>query len=127
MIKKFYILLIIFILGSFAKPSMTYACGMSAAKTEKSCCKKKNAELNKKNDCCKNDKTSSHKNDDGCSGKCKNPSCKCPLVHFSYILTFFTEVKTKPFFAESERSKFYDKKTYISSGFYSIWTPPNIG
>jgi hypothetical protein len=26
-----------------------------------------------------------------------------------------------------KKLKFYDKKAYLSDGFYSIWTPPNIG
>jgi hypothetical protein len=33
----------------------------------------------------------------------------------------------KPSFAISKKLKFYDKKAYLSDGFYSIWTPPNIG
>lgn len=124
MTNKFHILLIILTIGFFATPTLTYACGTNTNNTEKSCCKKDKSNKTEKKDCCKNHKS---KNDGDCGGNCKHPSCSCPVVHYAFNLPFSTELKTKPFFAESKKLKFYDKETYLSSGFYSIWTPPNIG
>jgi len=113
MAKKFHILLITLILSFFATPTLTYACGTKTNKTEKSCCK--------------NHKTKNDKNDDGCVEKCKHPSCSCPVVNFAFNLPSSTELKTKTRFTKSKKVKSYYNETYLSSGFYSIWTPPNIG
>lgn len=127
MTKKFHILLIILTLGFFATPTLTYACGTKTDKTEKSCCEKDKSDKINKKDCCKNHKSKNSKNDDGCGGKCKNKYCNCPVVHYAFNLPFSTEIKTKTCFAESKKAKSYYNETYLSSGFYSIWTPPNIG
>lgn len=127
MTKKIHILLIILTIGFFATPMLTYACGTNSNKTEKSCCKNDNTDNIEKKDCCKNHHSKNNKNDDGCGGKCKHPSCSCPTVHFVFNLPFFIEISLKKDFTESKKNKFYDKEIYLSDGFYSIWTPPNIG
>jgi len=127
MTKKFHILLIILTLGFFATPTLTYACGTKSTKTEKSCCKKSETEKNSKKDCCKNHKSKSDKDKNSCNGKCNNSNCSCPTDHCAFALPFWTETKVKTYFAESKKIKNYYNENYLSDGFRSIWTPPNIG
>ena len=124
MTKKFHILLIILTLGLFATPTLTYACETKSTKTETSSCKKDKSDKTEKKDCCKNHQSKNSKNEDGCGGKCKHLSCSCPVAHYAFNLPFSTELKTKTCFTESKKVKSYYNETYLSSGFYSIWTPP---
>ena len=124
MTKKFHILLIILTLGFFATPTLTYACGSKSTKTEKSCCKQ--GKSNKK-DCCKKSNSKSDKDNNGCDGKCNNSNCSCPTTHFAFSMPFWTELRAKTYFAESKKTKNYYNENYLSDGFVSIWTPPNIG
>ena len=110
-------------LGFFLTPTLTYACGKPAEKTEKACCKKETSQTEKK-DCCKSH-SQNDKNDDGCGGKCKNPSCHCPTALLTIALPFVTEMKYHNIFLEKVTIAY--TKTYVSSGFHSIWLPPKIG
>ena len=110
-------------LGFFLTPTLTYACGKPAEKTEKACCKKETSQTEKK-DCCKSH-SQNDKNDDGCGGKCKNPSCHCPTAPLTIALPFVTEMKYHNIFLEKVTIAYTE--TYISSGFRSIWLPPKIG
>ena len=127
MIKKFHILLIILTLGIFATPTLTYACGKKSTKTEKSCCKKSKTEKSNKKECCKKSNSKSDNENNGCDGKCNNSNCSCPTVHFAFALPFDAELKAKTNFTESKKTKLYYNENYLSDGFTSIWTPPNIG
>lgn len=111
-------------LGFFLTPTLTYACGKSAEKTEKSCCKNETSKSDKK-DCYKSH-SQKDKNDDGCGGKCKNPSCHCPTVCFGCTLPFTSEPKYNVLVV-SKKQFFPYSDPYISSGFHSIWLPPKIG
>ena len=93
-------------LGFFLTPTLTYACGKSAEKTEKSCCKNETSKSDKK-DCY------------------KNPSCHCPTAPLTIALPFVTEMKYHNIFLEKVTIAYTE--TYISSGFRSIWLPPKIG
>ncbi len=126
MTKKFYILLIILTLGIILTPSHTYACGTKSAKTEKSCCKKQKTEKTEKKKCCSKDTPNNEKDQNGCDGKCGHSSCSCPTNCFSLAIPFFVELNTNNFGFDTQKQKFYDLETYLSSGFLSIWTPPNI-
>jgi len=106
---------------------VSYACGTKSGKTEKSCCEKNKSDKTDKKDCCKNRHSKNNNNNDGCEGKCKDASCSCPTVHFAFNLPCPTEISLKKRFAESKKIKFYDNDPCLSDGFYSIWTPPNIG
>jgi hypothetical protein len=127
MTKKFHILLLILTLGFFATPTLTYACGTETTKTEKSCCKKSKTEKNSKKDCCKKSNSKSDKENNDCDGKCKNSNCCCPTTHFAFALPFYVEIKGKTYFTEGKKTKLYYNENYLSDGFTSIWTPPNIG
>lgn len=122
MTRQISILLIV-MLGFFLTPTLTYACGKSVEKTEKSCCKKETSKSDKK-DCCKNH-SQKDKNDDDCDGKCKNSSCHCPTAPLAIVLPFVTEMKYYNIFLEKVTIAYTE--TYISSGFRSIWLPPKIG
>ena len=126
MSRLFYIVLIS-VFGFFLIPSQSYACGTKTTKTEKSCCKKSKNEENSKKDCCKKNNSKSDKEDKGCDGRCNNSNCSCPTVHFAFALTFYAEIKAKTYFTESKKTKLYYNENYLSDGFTSIWTPPNIG
>ncbi|PDS23663.1 hypothetical protein [Flavobacterium branchiophilum] len=127
MTKKFHILLIILTLGFFATPTLTYACGTKIAKTEKSCCKKEKNNKDNKKECCKKNKSNNNKEDKGCNGKCNSSNCSCPTVHFAFALPFYAEIKAKTYYTENQKTKLYYNENYLSDGFTSIWTPPNIG
>lgn len=127
MTKKFHILLIILTIGFFATPMLTYACGTKSVKTEKSCCKKSKTEKNSKKDCCNKNKSKNDKENKGCDGKCNNSNCSCPTAYSTIALPFWTELRVKTYFAETKKIKNYYNVNYLSDGFKSIWTPPNIG
>ena len=126
MSRLFYIVLIS-VFGFFATPTLSYACGTKNTNTEKSCCKKSKTEKNSKKDCCKKNNSKSDKEDKGCDGRCNNSNCSCSTVHFAFALPFYAEIKAKTYFTESKKTKLYYNENYLSDGFVSIWTPPNIG
>ena len=117
MIKKLYILLF-FVLGFSIMPNIVSACG---SETEETCCKKENT-----SDCCKKDNSDSNEEDD-CGGNCGDKSCYCPTIHFNFITSIFQININKIFAFFEEKQQLTPTETYISSGFYSIWSPPNIG
>lgn len=127
MIKKFHILLIIFITGLLSTPNQTYACATKLTKTAQSCCKKEIAhKVNKKN-FCKNHKAKNDQSNNDCGGKCDNSNCSCPTLSFALQLPFGNEVKIRTNFVIGKKNKLYHNETYLSDGFISIWSPPNIG
>lgn len=106
----------------FFLPTSTYACG---TKTEKACCKKEKTSKTEKKDCC-NGKHSKDK-DNSCGGKCGHSNCTSSTsMNFSLISTFEIDFTSTNFYFSSEKQKFYISKTFISSGFSSIWLIPKI-
>lgn len=126
MTQKFHILFLVLMVGFFATPLFTYACGTKTTKTEKSCCNKQKASKAEKKDCCNQADTKNHEDSNGCNGKCKNPSCSCPTVCFYCTIPAHVEANTKNYFADCERLKFHLNENNTSSGFLSIWLPPKI-
>jgi len=105
-------------LGFALAPSKALACG---TKAEKSCCQKDNSSKNPNtNNCCKKDLGD-------CGGKCGNESCHCPISHVSFIVPSFQDPTNYSYLVSSKKQKFSFIETNSSSGFYSIWAPPNIG
>lgn len=109
-------------LGLFLLPASTYACG---TKSEKSCCKKEASSKTEKKDCCNNKSTKDK--DKNCDGKCGHSNCTSSTVNFSIISYFEIEFNNNNFVFSFEKAKFHHSKTFISSGFYSIWLIPKIG
>jgi hypothetical protein len=120
--KRLHILIIILTLGFFFLPTSTYACG---TKSEKSCCKKEISSKTEKKDCCNNKQSKSK--DNSCGGKCGHSNCTTSTVNFSVISFFEIDFKNNNFDFSNEKQKFYHSKTFVSSGFYSIWLIPKIG
>ena len=122
MIKRLHILILILTLGYFLLPTLSYAC---STKTEKSCCNTETTYKIEKKDCC-NDKNSKDK-DNGCEGKCGHPNCTSSTsINFSLISTFDIDFNFFNLNFSSEKQKFYNSKTFISSGFFSVWLIPKI-
>lgn len=119
--KRLHILIIVLTLGFFFLPTSTYACG---TKSEKSCCKKEIANKTEKKDCC-NNKDSKDK-DNSCKGKCGHSNCTTSTVNCSIISFFEIDYENNNFDFSNEKPKFYHFKTFISSGFTSVWHPPKI-
>ena len=105
----------------FFMPSSSYACG---SKTEKSCCKKELSSKTEKKDCC-NYKDSKGKNK-SCDGKCGHSNCTTTSVAVSIIATNEIFFKNNSLAFSTQKPKFYLSETFISSGFSSIWLPPEI-
>ena len=118
--KRLHIIIIILTLGFFL-PTASYACG---TKTEKACCKKETSSKTEKKDCC-NGKHSKDK-DNSCGGKCGHSNCTTSSVHFSIISVNNIQFNNKIIAFSSEKPNFYHSKTFISSGFTSIWLIPKI-
>jgi hypothetical protein len=120
--KQLHILIIILTLGFFMLPTLSYACG---TKTEKSCYKKEKTSKTEKKDCC-NGKHSKDK-DNSCGGKCGHSNCTSSTsVNFSIFSYYEINFKNNSFNFSTEKSKFHHSKTFISSGFTSVWLPPKI-
>jgi hypothetical protein len=108
------------IFGLFLMPENAFA---FAKKETMSCCKSKPTSEKL---CCK--KTNSPEKENGCNGKCNKNSCTVNVgLTFAFLsnfhLTDFSVVWNK----SSEKTTFSYPETSISSGYYFIWSPPNIG
>jgi hypothetical protein len=112
--KRLHILIIILTLGFFLSPNLSYACG---TKTEKSCCKKETTSKTEKKDCCKNKQ--SEDKDNSCSGKCGHSNCTSSTM-------YDIEFKNDNFSFSPEKPNFHYSKSFISSGYSSVWLPPKI-
>ena len=115
MLNKHYTLL--FLLGLFLMHVASFACGST------SCCKKEQAAVSKS--CCKKEITS--KKNSGCNKKCKHPSCRCTISIFNLTLPNSPEIPINHFDFSAIQPKFFFVGANLSSGFYTIWSPPNIG
>ncbi len=122
MTKRLYILFV-FILGFAVAPSVAVACGSGS---EKCCCTSKTAQKADAKDCCKKNANQPKEKDD-CGGKCSDKSCHCPTVSYSLMSAFYFEMSHFSFHFSGEKHNFCRLEIYPSAGFYSIWTPPNIG
>lgn len=122
MTKHFYILLIV-ILGFFLTPTLTYAFGSKFEKTEKTCYTTEASQSYTK-DCCKKSHPHKDKTNDGYNGKCKDSLCHCPSINFNIVISVVPEMIFKNHFVAKQN--LFNTKSYISSGFYSIWLLPKI-
>ncbi|RTY89852.1 hypothetical protein [Flavobacterium sp. GT3R68] len=119
--NRFHIIVII-ILGIFLVPDNAVACEKKSITTEKSCCKKESTSKSEKKSCC-DKKDNSGKE---CGGKCGHSKCGCPSSIIT-VLNFYGEIHiNNSIDFISEKQKFYNSETFISSGFYSLWLIPKI-
>jgi len=121
--NKFHII-VIMLFGFLLMPSITFACENNSVKHSSQ------REISSKtcdDDCCKKDGLSKTKNHDGCGGKCKNSKCGCASSCNSSTVVFAQlNFNSNPFNFASEKLKFYNYQTSISSGFNSLWLIPKI-
>ena len=75
--------------------------------------------------CCQ--KNSTEKSNNGCEGKCGKSSCQVQTIAFGAILPATIVLNINYSLVLSSKQAFYSNKTNTSSGFYFIWSPPNIG
>jgi hypothetical protein len=115
--KIHYIILVL--IGFFLMPSSTLACGKTS---NKSCCK---TEMN--SDTCKMKCCQKKSKDKPCDGKCGKSSCQIQIISFGAVIATFSEIKNNYFLVLTSKQVFYNAETNISSGFFYIWSPPNIG
>ncbi len=87
-----------------------------------SCCSKEITLKNEKKSCC-NEKEKSKKE---CSGKCGHSNCTTSTAQVSLIAFNEIEFKANLFDFADKKPKNYHNETNISSGFYSVWSPPKI-
>jgi hypothetical protein len=114
--------LIMLTLGFFLLPMFSHACGLKA---EKACCTKEVSSKSNAKKCCKDNSTNNeHK---GCDGKCGHANCTSASV--LTLFAVFTDVvfSANVFDFSDEKQQFHDLKTFISSGFSSLWLIPKIG
>lgn len=142
MAKKLYILLIL-LFGLAITPNYTFACGSNSAKSccatkksskginKKLCCSNKVADVAKEKPCCNkinkkstDSATCKGKCGGSCGGKCGNKSCKCSVINL--VAAYFKESATNFNKISLRQQVFPPIESDLSSGFYSIWTPPNI-
>ena len=124
--KTLSFLLLIFILGFISKPVDVFACGTHSKKLEnnavKSCCSKKS-----KCCCAESSKKEENKKEKDCEGKCGKVSCRVQLTNFvpNAPISMLLMEESKAF--DIHTNNFQYQEITISTGFFSIWTPPNIG
>jgi cytoskeletal protein RodZ len=124
--KKFHIIVLLFILGMFAVPSVGYACGAKSVKTEKTCCSEKTSNKKETKSCC--DSTSADSEDNSCKGKCGHSNCtSVSSVGFSLFVYNEIEFTNNNFDFSTNESKFYLSENLLSDGFPSMWLIPKIG
>lgn len=119
--KKLHIYIIILTIGFFLLPNLNYACG---TKVEKECCKKENSSKTEKKDCC--DSKHSKNKDNNCGGKCGHSNCTTLPVTLSILSFNEIHFKNDNFVFSNKKQQFFNLKTFISSGFTSIWLIPKI-
>lgn len=120
--NKFFISVIVFF-GFLLMSNNSFACGNGSGKH--SCEKEVTSKADKEN-CC-NNKQSKDKGS-SCGGKCGHSNCtSSSSINFSIISFFEVNFINNSFDFSEEKLKFHHSKTFISSGFYSIWLIPKIG
>lgn len=131
MMKSFYVLILLLI-GTFLFPEAALACEKMPEESAEACemndAKDSEKTTSCDRDCCKKadgfEKASEQKHD--CDGSCQG-NCHQVLTHFNFALpTYVSDILRNPDFF-FRKDNFHTLKTQPTSGFYFIWTPPNIG
>jgi hypothetical protein len=121
MISKTHILLFIFLIGFFFLPIQAEACGM---KSEKKKHTTEKVQTKTTDDCCNS--STNKKGKEGCNDKCNHSNCRC--VSIISVLTFekWNENTLNCFNFSNKEESYYLHTADLSSGFYTIWSPPKI-
>lgn len=120
--KKYHFILLL-LLGIFFMPNNIYACGTCS---DKHPVKKEVSSKTDKDNCCDSNSHSKSKSHDGCGGKCGHSKCACPSAISGFTVSSEVVLKNNNFDFSSEKQKFSNAETFISSGFYFLWLIPKI-
>lgn len=124
--KTISFLLLIFMLGFIAKPFEVYACGTDSKKLEsnvnKGCCSKKS-----KYCCAESSKKEENKKEKDCEGKCSKISCRVQVNNYVPNASICMQLIKESKAFDIQTNNFQYQEITISTGFFSIWSPPNIG
>ncbi len=110
-------------MGMFFMPISSYACGGCS---EKQTSKKEIGSKPENNNCCDSGSNSKTKNHKGCGGKCGRSKCTCPSVINAFTFTSEFNLKNITINFSFDKEKYFNAKTFISKGFYSLWLIPKI-
>lgn len=119
MTKQFYIVVWI-LLGFFANPAISLACGTSSQKVEMACCSTKSSD---EMDCCTK-ALDHHDESSNCGDSCSSASCQCPTVSMTTYLFVSNEWNT--LIPTSNSNSYFYKDALTSTGFTLIWLPPKV-
>ncbi len=120
--NKFRIIVIV-LFGFLLMPSSSFACENNS--TKHSATKETSSKIDK-DDCCKSNHYSKTNDHEGCKGKCNHSKCVCIISCKTFITINELKFNSNPFNFSSEKQKFYNYETSISSGFNSLWLIPKI-
>ena len=121
--NKFFTVLIV-LFGFLLMPSNAFACENNSVKHSP---KKEVSSKKGNDDCCNKDGHSKSKQHNGCDSNCSRSKCACASsCHTSIVITEWN-INDDLFNFSSEKQKFHNFQTSISSGFYSLWLIPKIG
>lgn len=121
--NKFFTLVIL-LFGFLLMPNGAFACEKNSTKHSS---RKEISSKTCNDDCCKMESHSKNKNSNGCGGKCNHSKCACASSCNTCISITEWNINSNLFNFSSEKQKFHNLETAISSGFYSIWLIPKIG
>jgi hypothetical protein len=119
--KKNHIIVVVF-LCFFMRSLTVVACGSTSSKK---CEHKEISAKQTKNGCC--DTNPNNKQQKECNGKCGHPTCNVPSVQIAIVVLSTIQLNHKGILVSVKKEKFYDRKFNVTSGFFYIWLPPNIG
>ena len=129
--KKSFYVLILLLLGTSLFCEGAMACEKMPEESAEPC-KMDNAKDSEKattcdRDCCKeadsSEKATGQEHD--CNGSCQG-NCHQITTHFNFALPTSNSDLSSVVGFFFRKDNFYSSKTQTSSGFYFIWTPPNI-
>jgi hypothetical protein len=130
-LKKYGLhIILVFCLGLFIAPGISYACGTKTGVAQKASCSKTKAKklsgkhLTAKHACTENESTNPCGK--SCGDHCGHGPCKCTVSCTGSVMTIparYTSVA--PFTALQDQETFLPP-AHISPGFYSVWLPPKI-
>lgn len=121
MISKTHILLFIFLLGFFFTPTQVEACSM---KSEKKKYTTEKAHSKTVDNCCNSN--ANQKGKKNCGDKCSHSNCRCVTVISVLTPEKWDDGTLNCFNFSNKEESFYIQTADLSSGFYTIWSPPKI-
>jgi hypothetical protein len=129
MLKNLYVASFLFF-GMLCFPGQVVACHEMAEKAKECCKHTTTQEIDDHKtcdrDCCKKDEPNqTSEQSRGCDGSCQG-NCHQVVTNFYFALPSISDGITHNANFLFRKDNFHASETHPSSGFYFIWTPPNI-